>query len=173
MKNIPLKSGRFETSYTPADTSKDAETDVKIVYNKADGDNAVVNISYEGTVSYRAERKIEILHPWVTAGTKYGGDYGKKNKLYAGEIVVISAGSDFVYWENTDKNGNSVIDKLEHYDNTTPEDRIFRFYMPEYDLVINAVHQYQLDKQAKLDECDCLCHSDNRFVQFSGIFFIK
>ena len=170
MKNVPLTYGGFEVNYTPADTSKDSEIDLKIVYNAAEGDNAVINAPYESTVTYRAERKIDILHPWVKARTKYGGDYGERNKLYAGEVVVITAGSGFVYWEITDKDGNSVIDKLEHYDNTTPDGDIFRFYMPDYDLVVNAVHQYELDaikeKEDAINNCDCLCHSDNAFVQF-------
>ncbi len=167
----PVNATRFKVNWKPEDISVDSTHDLKIVYNAAEGDNAVVKEAYTGTITYKAKRAVEIKHRHINVSAN-NSNYDPEIGLIAGQTVTVYAGlSDFRYWIVTDKDGNEV--ELEFTNGTSLADREFSFVMPEYDLVFDVVFQHLLDEQAKLDECECLCHSDNPIAKFFWNLILK
>ena len=89
----------------------------------------------------------------------------KSSSFKTGAEVNVYTYSDWVSWKITDKDGKDVSDQLQVFKGDI-NSREFSFYMPAYDLQIDAVFQHKLDEQEKIDNCTCLCHSDNQIVQF-------
>lgn len=162
ISDIPVTSGRFSLDWRPEDITVDATVPVKAVYNGLEGEFAVVNEEFTGEIIFKADREIIIKSDKINI--EIGNImYTEDTYLTSGQEVEISAGvGDFAKWIITDTEGNPV--ELETTWNDTSSDW-FKFIMPECDLVINAVFQYQLDEQAKIDNCECRCHSDNIFFK--------
>ena len=174
IEDVPVTQGRFTANWNPADISVGAAYPVKVVYTKADGDNAEVDNDYETTVKFKANRAIAVGEKGVAIeiGNKsYNPDpnssWGTHN-VYAGDEVTVRARmNDFVYWTIKDADGNKIdLAFIEGDENTSK----FVFIMPAGNIQIDYTCQYELDAiQAKEDaiaNCKCLCHSDNQFVRF-------
>ncbi len=139
---VQVKSGRFETNWFPKDRTKNSTWNIKISYNAAEGDNAVVESDYEGEILFKAKRAITVQHRQIILkvnNTSYNPEH-----TYSGDTIYLDTMSGFLYWEITDVNGNSVLDQLEVIKNTT-DNSYFEFKMPEYDIIINAVHEFDLN----------------------------
>ncbi len=133
----------FAINWTPADTSKDGVYNLKLVYNAPAGEaeNAVITEPYETQILFKAKRAITVKHEQIIL--KVNNSSYNPNNTFAGDTIHLDTMSGFLYWEITDVNGNSVLDKLEVTVNTT-ESKYFQFKMPEYDIIINAVHDFDL-----------------------------
>ncbi len=176
LQQAAMKTKNFEVEWTPAVTSKNSVHTVKLVYNKADKDNAVINDDYEGTFNFKAIRAISVgtksCSVSIRSGTSYNPDPNKNssatNKLFAGDKVKIEAGlSDFRYWIIKDANGKEIDLGIDLNSPTAT------FEMPDYNISIDYVCQFELDKLAMLEDCDCLCHSDNQIAKFFWNIILK
>ncbi len=171
IEDVAVTQGRFTANWKPADTKNDADFDVTVKYTAADGDNAVVESDYTGTISYKTDRNITLKSDKIGVRVGNSSFVNENDYLITGtEVTVRAKLDDFAYWVITDADGNEI-----ELDITSGKitDKTFTFTMPDCDLTINAVFQYQLDEQAKIDECECLCHSDNPIAKFFWNIILK
>ncbi len=152
INGVKVTNGKFTASWLPADKTVNKDYAIKVVYNPAEDDNAVVAEAYEGTITYKANRTLTFKHAQISATNQHNSLYKPgETYLVAGEEVELYAGlPDFLYWTITDANGNPV--ELEITKNSI-ESRSFTFIMPDCDLIINASFQYQIDNP-ELDNPD-------------------
>ena len=155
---------RFTADRKPADISKNSVHDIKVVYSKADNDNAFIASDYEGTFTFEAERTINETEKSIYFYKGNASYTPGEDQLFAGEeIRVLADMPDFLYWEITDSKGNEIELEFVTGDINSKE---ITFVMPEFDINIDYVTQTDLDRQEAIDNCGCLCHSDNPIVQF-------
>ncbi len=154
-KGLSLNKTYFATNWEPADKSQNAVYTLKLIYNAPEGveENAYINEPFETEITYKAKRTITVKHEQITLrvnNTSYS-----PNNTFSGDRVYLDTVPGFLYWEITDVNGNSVLDKLEVIKNST-NDSYFEFKMPEYDIIINAVHEFDLNppEEEKPDDGD-------------------
>ncbi len=141
---LAINETNFATNWTPEDKSQNAVYTLKLVYNAPEGveENAYINEPFETEITYMAKRTITVKHEQITL--KVNNTSYSPNNTFSGDRVYLDTMTGFLYWEITDVNGNSVLDKLEVTKNST-NDKYFEFKMPEYDIIVNAVHEFDLN----------------------------
>lgn len=119
-----------------------------------------VNGGCEISALYEADRKISVSDRQFDLYNDMKGFDAEKDILYAGdEVTVITSDAEFVSWKITDAAGNPVaVEAIEGDVNASR----FTFAMPEVDLHIDYVTQYDLDHPEGNEDPE----SGNAFLDF-------
>lgn len=151
----------FETTWKPANRTVNSTHDIKVVYNPTPTDQmGVVNGGCEISALYEADRKISVSDKQFDLYNDMKGFDVEKDILYAGdEVTVITSDTEFISWKITDAAGNPVaVEAIEGDVNASR----FTFAMPELDLHIDYVTQYDLDHPEGNEDPE----SGNAFLDF-------
>ncbi len=119
-----------------------------------------VNGGCEISALYEAERKLSVSDKQFDLYNDMKGFDAEKDILYAGdEVTVITSDAEFVSWKITDAAGNPVsVEAIEGDVNASR----FTFAMPELNLHIDYVTQYELDHPEENEDPE----SGNAFLDF-------
>ncbi len=119
-----------------------------------------VNGGCEISALYEADRKISVSDKQIRLTVDNVVFNAEMKTLYAGDKVsVITSDAEFVSWKITDAAGNPVsVEAIEGDLNASR----FTFAMPELDLHIDYVTQYDLDHPEENEDPD----SGNAFLDF-------
>lgn len=151
----------FETTWKPANRTVNSTHDIKVVYNPTPTDQmGVVNGGCEISALYEADRKISVSDKQFDLYNDMKGFDVEKDILYAGdEVTVSTSDAEFISWKITDAAGNPVsVEAIEGDVNASR----FTFAMPELDLHIDYVTQYDLDHPEENEDPE----SGNAFLDF-------
>lgn len=151
----------FDTRWLPANDAVNSTHTIKVVYNPTPTDQmGIVNGGCEISALYEADRKISVSDKQIRLTVDNVVFNAERKILYAGDkISVITSDAEFVSWKITDAAGNPVaVEAIEGDLNTS----IFTFAMPELDLHIDYVTQYDLDHPEENEDPE----SGNAFLDF-------
>ncbi len=159
-----LNTMQFLASWLPDNITQNLTHTIKVVYNPSDKDNAYVASDYEGAFDFTAKRNIIDGDKSISFCKGTSVFVPGQDTLLAGDEITAYAGlPDFRYWVITDSKGNDV--ELEFISGDMNSQKII-FIMPEFDINIDYVCQFEIDRQEAIEGCGCLCHNDNPIVQF-------
>ena len=151
----------FDTTWKPANDTVNSTHTIKVVYNPTPTDQmGIVNGGCEISALYEADRKISVSDKQFDLYNDMKGFDAEKDILYAGdEVTVITSDTEFISWKITDAAGNPVsVEAIEGDVNASR----FTFAMPELDLHIDYVTQYDLDHPEGNEDPE----SGNAFLDF-------
>ena len=151
----------FETRWLPANDAVNSTHTIKVVYNPTPTDQmGIVNGGCEISALYEADRKISVSDKQIMLTVDNVFFNAERKTLYAGDkISVITSDTEFISWKITDAAGNPVaVEAIEGDVNASR----FTFAMPELDLHIDYVTQYDLDHPEENEDPE----SGNAFLDF-------